>query len=91
VRRGSAAEDAGISVNDEIIGCNGYRVDQKSLEATMNALNENDDIELLVSRDEILFSVRVNMTTYTRPQFKLSVDEQFPKQDLLNYWLRVEN
>lgn len=91
VRRGSAAEDAGISVNDEIIGCNGYRVDQKSLEATMNVLNENDDIELLVSRDEILFSVRVNMTTYTRPQFKLSVDEQFPKQDLLNYWLRVEN
>lgn len=91
VRRGSAAEDAGISVNDEIIGCNGYRVDQKSLEATMNALNENDDIELLVSRDEILFSVRVNMTTYTRPQFKLSVDVQFPKQDLLNYWLRVEN
>jgi predicted metalloprotease with PDZ domain len=91
VRRGSAAEDAGISVNDEIIGCNGYRVDQKSLEATMNALNENDDIELLVSRDEILFSVRVNMTTYTRPQFKLSVDERFPKQELINYWLRVEN
>lgn len=91
VRRGSAAEDAGISVNDEIIGCNGYRVDQKSLEATMNALNENDDIELLVSRDEILFSVRVNMTTYTRPQFKLAVDERFPKQELINYWLRVGN
>jgi predicted metalloprotease with PDZ domain len=90
VRRGSAAEDAGISVNDEIIGCNGYRVDQKSLEATMNAMNQDDLVELLVSRDEILFSVSVNMTTYTRPQFKLSVDTNSPRQELLNYLLRVE-
>ena len=90
VRRGSAAEDAGISVNDEIIGCNGYRVDQKSLEATMNSLNQEDNIELLISRDEILFSVKVNMTTYTRPQFKLSIDSNSPRQELLNYWLRVE-
>ena len=56
----------------------------------MNSLNQDDNIELLISRDDILFSVKVNMTTYTRPQFKLSIDSNSPRQELLNYWLRVE-
>lgn len=90
VRAGSAAEDAGISVNDEIIGCNGYRVDQSSLEGTMNSLEKGETAELLISRDEILFSVQVNITDYTKPQFKLSVDEKSPEVKLANYWLRIQ-
>lgn len=90
VRAGSAAEDAGISVNDEIIGCNGYRIDQKSLDATMNSLNAGEDVELLISRDEILLAVRVNMTNYTRPQFKLTFDRSSSTGSLSEYWLRVD-
>lgn len=91
VRSGSAAEDAGISVNDEIIGCNGYRVDQRSLEATMNALNTGQEAELLISRDDVLFSVKVNITNYVRPQFKLTMMRGASNGGLLDYWLRTDH
>jgi predicted metalloprotease with PDZ domain len=90
VRSGSAAEDAGLSVNDEIIGCNGYRVNQSSLEATMNSLNNGETVELLISRDEILYSIEVNMTSFTKPQFKLKFDEGSPYSSLTKYWLREQ-
>jgi len=90
VRSGSAAEDAGLSVNDEIIGCNGYRVNQSSLEATMNSLNNGETVELLISRDEILYSIEVNMTSFTKPQFKLKIDEGSPYSSLTKYWLREQ-
>ena len=38
IRAGSCAEDAGLSVGDEIIGCNSYRVDQRMLDGMMNGL-----------------------------------------------------
>jgi predicted metalloprotease with PDZ domain len=90
IRSDSAAEEAGLSVNDEIIGCNGYRVDQGSLEGTMNSLEKGESAELLISRDEILFSVQVNITEYTKPQFKLSMDEKSAELKLANYWLRIQ-
>jgi predicted metalloprotease with PDZ domain len=90
VRSGSAAEDAGLSVNDEIIGCNGYRVNQAALEATMNSLGAGETAELLISRDEVLYSITVNMTNFVRPQFKLKLDESSPKKALWNYWLRAQ-
>jgi predicted metalloprotease with PDZ domain len=79
-----------LSVNDEIIGCNGYRVNQGSLEATMNSLNNGETVELLISRDEILYSIEVNMTSFTKPQFKLKIDEGSPYSSLTKYWLREQ-
>jgi predicted metalloprotease with PDZ domain len=55
IRSNSAAEDAGLSVNDEIIGCNGYRVSKSDIEGLMKSLNDGDELELFIARDEILF------------------------------------
>ncbi|MES2799811.1 MAG: PDZ domain-containing protein [Bacteroidota bacterium] len=87
IRAGSAAEDAGLSVNDEIIGCNGYRVSQASLEGTLNSLEVGEQAELLISRDQVLYGIEFFMNSYTRPQFSFTVDAS---NKLAQYWLRED-
>jgi predicted metalloprotease with PDZ domain len=91
VRNGSAAEDAGLSVNDEVLGVNGYRAEQKSLEATVNGLMIGEKAELLISRDEILFSIEVSTSNYIKPQYSFEVSTAKDKLALLYYWLRADN
>jgi len=88
VRAGSAAEDAGLSVNDEIIGCNGFRVDQSSFENFLLALEEGEEINLLIARDQILYELVANMTLYLKPQFQFKLSTDANKEKLRNYWLR---
>lgn len=89
VRAGSAAENAGLSVNDEIIGCNGYRVDQKEFEDFLFTLDLGTEINLLISRDDVLYELKANMTLYSKPQFAFKLSEDTSKMNRLNYWLRT--
>jgi predicted metalloprotease with PDZ domain len=88
IRAGSCAEEAGISVGDEILGCNGFRVDQGMLEGMMNGLNTAETAELLLAREEKLFSVKVKMTNYRKPQFQFQQEVGGKNETLYNYWLR---
>ena len=86
VRFGSSAEDAGISVGDEIIGCNGYRVDQSMFEGMMSGMSSFESCEILVAREEQLFSVKATVKPYKKPQFLLTKSSANEKR--LHYWLR---
>lgn len=86
VRFGSSAEEAGISVGDEIIGCNAYRVDQSMLEGMLNGLSNLEGCDLLIARDELLFSVHVTIRNFKKPQFLLTKSSSNEKR--LHYWLR---
>lgn len=86
VRSGGAAEDAGISVGDEIIACNGLRVDQTTLENFISSLIEGEYLELIVSREEIILNLQVKMTAYERPSFRL--ETMSPSNEKFYYWLR---
>ena len=88
IRAGSAAEQAGISVNDEIIGCNGYRIDQGALEQFTGGLNTGDKFNLLISRDEVLMNLSVAITDYFKPQFTFKKTSDMQCEKLRNYWLR---
>ena len=88
IRAGSCAEDAGLSVGDEIIGCNFYRVDQRMLDGMMNGLILGETAELLIARDENLFSVKVRMTNYRKPSFKIEKQLNSNNDKEYNYWLR---
>ncbi len=88
IRAGSCAEDAGVSVGDEIVGCNGFRVDQSMLEGMMNGMNTSETAELLLAREEKLFSVKVKMTNVRRPQFQFQEEVGGKNEVLYNYWLR---
>jgi predicted metalloprotease with PDZ domain len=86
VRFGSSAEEAGISVGDEIIGCNAYRVDQSMLEGMLNGLSNLEGCDLLIARDELLFSVHVTIRNFKKPQFLLTKSSSNEKRR--HYWLR---
>ncbi|MBI1837947.1 MAG: M61 family metallopeptidase [Flavobacteriia bacterium] len=88
IRSGSAAEDAGLSVNDEIIGCNGYRVNQVDLEKVITSLNAGQTMKLLISRDLVLYEIVVNLTNYERPQYKLSFTDDVNTNGNKNYMFR---
>jgi predicted metalloprotease with PDZ domain len=86
VRSGSAAEDAGINVGDEILACDGFRIDKTSLENKYNNLQPGATLELLLARDGKIFTAKCAMKTYAKPQFSLQITD--PNAPLLTYWLR---
>jgi len=88
VRAGSSAEEAGISVGDEIVGCNSYRVDQAMLEAMMSGLATAETADLLIAREEKLFSVKVRMTNFRKPNFQLVKQSNEKPSANFTYWLR---
>ncbi len=89
VRPSSAAEEAGISVNDEIIGCNGFRVDQGAFEGMVGSANVNDVLDILISRDQLLLELKVRITSYERPHYKFVPIDSSTTNQLKKYWLRT--
>lgn len=88
IRSGSAAEDAGLSVNDEIIAVNNYRVDKSMLDAFMSGLQEGDQAEILFSREEELHTTTFTMTGYEQPRFKFEKATDNPNaKKLHDFWL----
>ena len=87
VRSNSSCEDAGISVNDEIISCMGYRVDKGMFEGMMMGLKTGEKAILLISRDEIIYPIEVTMKSYEKPRFQLSFSKDQKKEKLKNIWL----
>lgn len=88
VRSGSPAEEAGVSVNDEIIGCNGFRVSQGDFEAMMNSMSAGETANILIARDELLLELVVKMTNYEKPTYKFVPLEDVKTNALKAYWLR---
>jgi predicted metalloprotease with PDZ domain len=86
IRLGSAAEDAGISVGDEVIACNGIRVDQNTFDNFISSLVAGEYIELIVAREEIVLNLQAKMTTYERPGFRF--ETMTPSNEKFYYWLR---
>jgi len=86
VRVNSAAEDAGISVGDEIIACNGMRIDQQTLENFVASLTVGEYIELIVSREDLILNLQSQMKAYEKPSFKFEM--MSPSNEKCYYWLR---
>ncbi|MGV3612341.1 MAG: M61 family metallopeptidase [Fluviicola sp.] len=89
VRSGSAAEMAGLSVGDEIIGVDGMRVDNSAIESYIGGLGEGETCKILVARDEVLLELTLQMSLYERPSFKL--EPNGTSKNKLDYWLRTTN
>lgn len=86
IRAGSAAEEAGISVGDEIIACNGMRIDQPTLENFISTLTVGEYMELIVAREELILNLQAKMTAYERPSYRF--DMMSPSNEKFYYWLR---
>lgn len=86
IRAGSSAENAGLSVGDEIIAINNMRVTQGAVESYMNSLNEGDEFSLLITRDELLMELKGKMLVYEKPAFR--IESNGTNSSKFNYWLR---
>jgi predicted metalloprotease with PDZ domain len=86
IRSNSAAENMGLSVNDEVIGMNGYRISASELDGIITNLADGEEINLLVSRENILFELKGKMGVYEKQSFKFTIQDEQNK--LLKYWFR---
>ena len=90
IRSNSAAENAGLSVNDEIIGCNGYRVDKSDFEKMIGDLEEGDQLSILISREDVLYELNVTMLNYERPQYQFLLVDDENTNKLQKTWLSLD-
>ena len=80
----SPAVNAGLSVNDEIIAINGWRVDDK-LENHDSKYGVNDGVEITYSRDGKLFTTTLTYAKSTQVAFELKKSET--ENELRKAWL----
>jgi predicted metalloprotease with PDZ domain len=88
IRVNSEAEQAGLSVNDEIIALNGFRMNSEVLDASLAAIPANQKFNLLISRDGILSEITAQLGEYERKAYRLTGEDSNPQVGLRNYWLR---
>ncbi|MBK7129134.1 MAG: M61 family metallopeptidase [Crocinitomicaceae bacterium] len=90
ITAGSAAEESGLSVNDEIIAINGYRVDQGEFDAFVKTLSKGDTFDVLISRDNVLktYSVTMGGKSYKKYTVQPNFDDDTRRR--FDYWLRVD-
>jgi predicted metalloprotease with PDZ domain len=88
IRANSSAEDAGLSVNDEVIACMNYRVDKPMLDALMNGASIGDEFELTIARDQLMRKVIVKITGQKKSSFIFTNRHTDASLPLYSYWLR---
>ena len=90
ITAGSAAEEQGLSVNDEIIAINGYRVNQADFEKYVKILVPGDKFEILISRDNVMKTYQVEMGGKASKKYIFKPDFNDDNRKLFDYWLRED-
>ncbi len=86
---GSAAEKYGISVNDEIISVDGFRVNSDRFSYYISHKNIGDEFEVVLSRDEIIKTYTIKMGQKEPVRYKYALNLTSSTRKLYSYWLRV--
>ncbi|MBN4070910.1 M61 family metallopeptidase [Crocinitomix catalasitica] len=91
VDSGTAGEEYGLSVNDEIIAINGYRVNKGGFDAMMATLEIGDEFEVMVARDNIIKTYKVKMGSRKAKRYKYEIDfKDDDDRKRYQYWLRED-
>ncbi len=90
VYAGSAAEQYGLSVNDEIVAFEGYRVDQSDFNKFVGSQLSGDKFDLLISRDNILITYEITMGELQRLKYVYKKNFNATTEKQFNHWLRVD-
>jgi predicted metalloprotease with PDZ domain len=90
ITAGSPAEEYGLSVNDEIIAVNGYRVDQADFNDYLKTLEKGDKFEVLISRDNVLKTYTMVMGGRSTKKYTFKPDFSDDSRKNFDYWLRVD-
>lgn len=90
VLSGSAAEEQGISVNDEIIAVNGFRVSGSRFTSLLSTVKVGDVLNLLLSRDNIIETYAITVGEKTVQKYRYQPNFTPANEAYFNYWLRVD-
>lgn len=88
VQSGSAAEDAGVSTNDEILAVNGFRASQKGFSDYLGKLVVGEKFKLLISRDDVLMELNASMGQITKAMYRPKLADGDKAQRLFEIWLK---
>lgn len=87
----SPAEIGGISVNDEIIAMDGYRMNSSDFNEALGKKEVGDKINLLISRDNIIkeYTVELGVNNSLRFKYDPTFNTTQSRKNFA-YWLRVD-
>ncbi len=89
VRSNSAAENGGLQVGDEIIGCNSFRTESTaSLDAFILPASNGTVLDLLITREGVIEKLAIKITLFERPSYKIELTTENSR--LRDYWLRKD-
>ena len=91
VRSGSAAEKGGISVNDEIISIDNFRVNSGNWQSMISRKQVGDQIDVMLSRDGIIldYSIELGANWGGNVQYDFQFASDQIKKNFV-YWMRVD-
>lgn len=86
---GSAAYLGGLNVNDEIIALNNYHVDGGGIAKLLSQHSINDEVDVLISRDNLIRTVKVKLVSPTSTSYLISMQEELTdsQKNNLKVWL----
>lgn len=90
VVRNTTAYEGKISVNDEIIAINGMRVTKSSLISVFEMFAVGEEIEVLVSRDGLLRTLKMTVKNDPSVRYVLEAEEEMSdaQRKVFEKWLR---
>jgi len=90
IERGSPAAEAGLSVDDEILGLDGTRVTSRSLEDKLKDAAPGEKVRLLYSRRDQIREVQVVLGPKTEPDFRIRPmrNPDALQAEILKGWLK---
>jgi predicted metalloprotease with PDZ domain len=91
IKSNSSAENAGLSVNDEIIAFETFRLDKAAFEAFVSGLSAGDQFYLMISRDDIVQMLTVEMQNALSSSYALELDNNESTLKRRSYWLRTDD
>jgi predicted metalloprotease with PDZ domain len=93
VQRNTAAYNDGLNVEDEIIAVDGYRVNQDKLNKYIQNLLPGTKVKFLISRDDLLKEITVELKPNYSPKYYLVNNQQKTpeQQKYFNCWMRETN
>jgi len=93
IERGSAAWDAGLNVDDELIAINGNRLDTagKEMEFILQNGHTDEIVDVLISRDGLIRTIHTPLRHSTRQQWSIreKPNASATEKELGNLWLSV--
>ena len=79
----------GLNVNDEILACDGFRVNKSELEKYLNDIQEGQTVEFLIARDNVIMTIPVKLESGNQKDYRISVSgsNNVNQEKLRNFWL----